>query len=205
MCTGSKPPKDNSAEIAAKAEADRQNRISLGVENIDNAFAGYNDQFYQDHTNQYQDYYMPQLDDKYSDAVKKLTLQLATTGNLTAKTGADQLSDLKEFYGQQGQAVTGQALNATQQLRTNVDNQMSQLYANNRAASDPGAASSGAISAAANLQPVAPSSPMANVFGDFFSNLGNVAAIRNAQSYNQGNGVESFGGGGGGSSVSVIS
>jgi hypothetical protein len=191
---GGSPPRDNSAAIAAKAEAQRQARIAQGKLGIDEQFSGFNDDFYQGHQDQYQDYYTPQLNDQYGDAVKRLTLQLAQTGNLTGSVGADQLSDLKKYYAQQGQAVTGRAIGATNQLRGDIDTRKSQLYADNRASADPGSAASAAASAAQFLQPAAPSSPLANTFGDFFDNLGNVAAIRNAGRYNQGTGVQSYGG-----------
>lgn len=191
MC-GSKPPKDNSAEIARREEAARQQRIAQGQSGIDSAFGGFNDDFYNKYTTDYTGYYMPQLDDQYSDAVKRLTLQLAQSGNLTGSAGAKQIADLEKYYDTQKTAVTNQANAATQSLRGNIDSRKSQLYADNRAAADPGSASAAASSAVTALQPSAPSSPLANVFGDFFSNLGNVAAVQNAKAYQQGTGVESF-------------
>jgi hypothetical protein len=192
MCT-SKPPKDNSAQIARAEEAKRQARIAEGQTGIDTAFTGFNDEFYDKYNNDYTGYYAPQLDDQYSDAVKRLTLQLAQSGNLTGSVGATQLSDLQKHYDQQKLAITNQGQSAVQALRSNIDNKKSQLYADNRAAGDPGAASAAAASAAQFLQPTAPSSPLANVFGDFFSNLGNNAAIKNARAYQQGNGVQQYG------------
>lgn len=195
MCK-SKAPRDNSAEIARQQEAARQRRIAEGQTNIDTAFADFNDDFYTGYQNQYLDYYNPQLEDQYSDAVKRLTLQLAQTGNLTGSAGANQLADLDQFYDQQKLAITNRAVDATNNLRGDIDNRKSQLYADNRAAADPGNASSAAASAATALQPAAPSSPLANAFGDFFNNLGNAAAIQNAQRLTQGTGVQTFGGSG---------
>lgn len=205
MCT-SKPPKDNSAEIARQQEAARQARITEGQSVIDNAFANYNDDFYNNYQQDYLGYYTPQLNDQYNDARKKLTLQLAQTGNLTGKVGADQFADLENFYNQQQLDLTNRAQGATNDLRSNVDSRLSQLYADNRAAADPGSATSAATSAAQALQPSAPTSPLGAVFGNFFSDLGNVAAIQNRnQTYSgQGSGVQSYGGGGSGSSVQVI-
>ena len=200
MC-GPKAPKDNSAEIAAQEEAARQKRIATGQASIDDAFAGFNDDFYNQYQNDYSGYYTPQLSDQYADSAKKLKLQLAQTGNLTGSVGANQLADLEEYYNNQQLAITGQSQDAVNQLRSNIDSSKSQLYADNRAAADPSNASAAAASAAASLQPSAPSSPLANVFSDFFSNLGNTAAISNAQGYSQGPGVQSYGGTGGGSSV----
>lgn len=198
-----KAPKDNSAAIAKAEEAKRQARITEGQQGIDQAFAGFDDPFYQGYQTQYMDYYNPQIDDQYKDAVKRLTLQLAQTGNLTGSTGAKQLSDLRKTYDTQKMAITNNAQNAVQSLRGSIDTKKSQLYADNRAAADPGAASAAASSAVQYLQPAAPSSPLANVFGDFFSNLGNVAAINNARGYQQGTGVKTYGKTGG-NSVDVI-
>ena len=199
-------PKDNSAEIARQQEAARQARISEGQTAIDNQFANFNDDFFTGYQNQYLDYYTPQLTDQYDDAVERLTLDLARTGNLTGSAGARQLADLQKFYDQQKTSITGRALDAANQLRGSVDSRKSQLYTDNRAAADPGNATSAAASAAQALQPVAPSSPLANVFGDFFSNLGNTNAIRNTQRLQQGTGVQNFGGGssGGGSSAFYV-
>lgn len=200
MCK-SKAPKDNSAEIARQQEAARQARIRTGQSNIDQAFSGFDDNFYQGYQDQYTGYYNPQLEDQYGDAVKRLTLQLAQSGNLTGSAGANQFGDLEEYYNQQRLALTNRALDAVNTLRGNIDNKKSQLYADNRAAADPGSASSAAASAVQYLQPTAPSSPLANVFSDFFSNVGNQAAIRNTQRINQGTGVQSYGSRGSGSSV----
>jgi len=202
MCT-SKPPKDNSAQIAAKQEKERQDRIAQGQSGIDSAFTNFNDDFYNNYSTTYNDYYNPQLDDQYGDAVKRLTLQLAQTGNLTGSVGADQLADLQKYYDTQKLAVTNRATEATNSLRGNIDNKKSQLYADNRAAADPSSAAAAAATAAQYLQPSAPSSPLANVFGDFFNNLGNVSALKNARSYAQGTGVQSYGGTSNGS-VDVI-
>lgn len=193
MCKSS-PPKDNSAEIARREEEARQARIAQGQANIDQAFGGFNDDFYNKYQDDYLGYYNPQLNDQYDDAVERLTLQLAQTGNLTGSVGARQLADLQKFYDTQKVGITNQALGATNDLRSNIDTRKSQLYTDNRAAADPGNAASAAASAVTALQPAPPSSPLANVFGSFFNDIGNVAAIKNAQQFRQGTGVQSFGG-----------
>jgi hypothetical protein len=193
MCKSS-PPKDNSAEIARREEEARQARITQGQASIDQAFGGFNDDFYNKYQDDYLGYYNPQLNDQYDDAVERLTLQLAQTGNLTGSVGARQLADLQKFYDTQKVGITNQALGATNDLRSNIDTRKSQLYTDNRAAADPGNAASAAASAVTALQPAPPSSPLANVFGSFFNDIGNVAAIKNAQQFRQGTGVQSFGG-----------
>ena len=199
-----KLPVDNSAEIARKAEEERQARIVQGTSAIDSAFSGFNDDFYNNYQNTYTDYYYPQLDDQYNDARKRLTLQLAKTGNLTSSAGINQMGDLQEYYNTQRTGITNQALNAANDLRADVDMRKSQLYADNRSAADPGSATSAAASAAAALQPTAPSSPLANTFADFFSNLGNSTALYNTSGRQQQTGVQNFNTGGSSGSYQVV-
>lgn len=203
MCN-SKPPRDNSAEIARQQEAERQARISEGQTAIDDAFSGFNDDFYNQYREDYTGYYNPQLNDQYGDARKRLTLQLAKTGNLTSSAGAKQMADLEQYYNTQQTGITNQALDAVNTLKGNIDARKSQLYSDNRAAADPGNAASAAASAATALQPTPPSSPLANTFADFFTNLGNSTAIYNqSRPYGQNVGVQTYGGGGN-SSVEYI-
>lgn len=203
MC-GSKSKKDNSAEIARQQEAQRQARILQGQQGIDQAFAGFDDNFFGGYQQQYSDYYDPQLNDQFNDARKRLTLQLAQTGNLTGSTGATQQANLQKYFDQQKMSVSNQSIEAAKKLRGDIDARKSQLYADNRAAADPGSAAAAAASAAQYLQPGAPSSPLADVFGDFFAQLGNVAALKNTQRLTEGTGVQSFGRGRSGGSVDVI-
>lgn len=197
MCMGGSTPKDNSAEIARAEEAARQEKIKQGTSAIDSAFTGFNDDFYNNYQTQYSDYYNPQLNDQYGDATKKLTLQLARTGNLTGSTGAEQLAKLQQYYDTQKTAMTNQAITAANTLRGNVDTKKSQLYQDNRASADPGNASSAAAAAAQYLQPSAPTTPLADMFTDFLNNYGNISALSNAQKLaGQSAGVGTYGSGG---------
>lgn len=180
MCSSS-PPRDNSAEIARQQEAERQARIAEGQGKIDEQFVGFNDDFYNNYQNTHNEYYYPQLDDQYTDARKRLTLQLARTGNLTSSAGANQMGDLQEYYNDQRTGITNQGINAMNDLRANIDATKTQLYNDNRSAADPGSAAAAAASAASNLQPGRPDSPLANVFASFFQSAGN-----SAQGYNMG-------------------
>jgi len=205
MCMSSpKMPVDNSAQIAREEEAKRQARIAEGRSAIDSAFNSYNDDFYNNYQQDYIGYYTPQLDDQYGDARKRLTLQLAKTGNLTSSAGANQMGDLQEYYNQQQTGITNQALNAVNDLRGNIDARKSQLYADNRSAADPGSAAAAAASAAGSLTPSMPQSPLANVFADFFSNLGNSTALYNTSGRQQQTGVQNFNTGGSSGSYQVV-
>lgn len=197
MCFGggSKAPIDNSAEIARQAEKERQARVDQSTGAIDSAFSGFNPDFYNKYQTDYTNYYYPQLDDQYGDARKRLTLQLAKTGNLTSSAGINQLGKLQGEYDTQRTGVTNQAIEASNKLRGDVDMRKSQLYSDARAAADPGSATSAAASAVGALQPSMPTSPLANTFADFFNNIGNATAIYNNSNGGgrpQSTGVQSF-------------
>lgn len=199
MCFSSpQVPVDNTAAIARKADEERQGKITQGQSAIDNAFSGYNDAFYKKYQDDYTNNYAPQLTDQYNDARKRLTLQLAKTGNLTSSSGLDQNAKLKNFYDTRTTGMTNEAIQAANNLRANVDSNKSQLYADNRSAADPGNAAALAASSAAALQPGIPASPLANTFSDFFNNLGNATAIYNTNNgggiNTQGNGVTNYSG-----------
>jgi len=179
MCSSS-PPRDNSAEIARQQEAERQARIVEGQKKIDEQFVGFNDDFYNDYQTKYNDFYYPQVDDQYTDARKRLTLDLARTGNLTSSSGANKMGDLQEYYNDQRTGITNQGLNSLNEIRANIDSTKTQLYNDNRSAADPGSAAAAAASAASNLQPGIPDSPLANVFSAFFQNAGGAASGYNA-------------------------
>lgn len=187
-----KAPKDNSAQIAAQQEAARQAKVTEGQAAIDNSFTGFNDEFYNKYGTDYTNYYTPQLTDQYTDARKRLTLQLAKTGNLTSSAGANQLAELQKHFDTQNTGITNQSLAAINALKGNIDQRKSQLYADNRAAADPANAGRAAAEAAAALQPGPPTSPLANTFNDFFNNIGNAAAIYNTNG-TQGTGVQNYG------------
>ncbi len=192
MCTSSKPPVDNSAAIARQAEAERQARVEQGISSVDSAFTGFNPDFYNKYQSDYTGYYYPQLDDQYSDARKRLTLQLAKTGNLTSSSGINQMGDLQKYYDTQRTGVTNQAIDATNRLRSEVDSRKSQLYADARSSADPGSAASAAASAAQALQPGLPVNPLANTFADFFNNLGSTAAVYAGSNTGQQGGTQIF-------------
>jgi len=198
-------PYDNSADIARAAEESRQQRIKEGQSSIDQNFSSFNDDFFNKYQQDYTGYYSPQLDDQYSDARKKLTLQLAKTGNLTSSYGIDRMGDLKELKEGKYGSITNEALNAANSLRSNIDARKSQLYQDNLNAADPGSAASAAASAATSLQPAIPNSPLANAFADFFNTSGNAASVYGRNSGRSSDfGVQNYNSSGGNSSSRVV-
>lgn len=170
MCMGG--AKDNSAQVARDAEAKRQASINSGMERIDQTFKPFNDDYFAKQGQSYNDYYLPQVEDQYQDARKKLTYNLARGGGLNSTAGAEQLGHLTEEYTKQRGTIGEQALAEQQRQRGvmegNRSNVVNQLYSS----ANPEAA---AASAAANAtQMTAP--PAYSALGDLFGKFAGTAA-----------------------------
>jgi hypothetical protein len=97
MCLGSKPPKDNSAEIARQNEEARQAKILAGQKSIDDTFGGtFNDGYFDKLASDYESYYNPQLVSQYDDALKELTFQTARGGNAESTAANDLFAKLEK-------------------------------------------------------------------------------------------------------------
>lgn len=165
------PPKDNSAELARQREEERQARIDEGRGEIDEAFKPFDDTYFSGVEKTYSDYYTPQIDDQYADARKKLVLALSRTGNLNAGAGAQQLGSLKQKYDTQSTAYANQARDQANEYRGKIENEKSDLYAQNRSAADPAAIAVDAASRAGTLSTAPSASPIGALFSDVLSNI----------------------------------
>lgn len=171
MCF-SKPPQDNSAEIARQQELERQQRIQQGRASIDEAFSVFTPEYFDKYQQDYLGYYNPQVDEKYEDTQSKLRYNLARAGTLDSTPGLNAFGDLADAYTDQRRAVQSDALDASNKIRTSVEQNKSDLYAQNTAAADPSLAAIQAVGRAGSLQTAPSYSPI----GDIFSGLANAGA-----------------------------
>lgn len=164
MCMGAK---DNSAQIARDAEAKRQASINSGMERINQTFQPFNDDYFAKQGQSYNDYYLPQVEDQYQDARKKLTYNLARGGGLNSTAGAEQLGHLTEEYTKQRGAIGEQALAEQQRQRGvmegNRSNVVNQLYSS----ANPEAAAASAAAGATQMTAPPAYSALGDLFGKF--------------------------------------
>ena len=128
--------KEEYARQNAEEEA-RQGRITQGKANIDNAFAGYDDNFYSGQAQNYMDYATPQIEDQYGDALRSLTNALSRNGVSQSSMAADrrakiekQLANAQTDAARQGQSFA----NDTRQSLAGVKNN---LISQNQSLADP--------------------------------------------------------------------
>lgn len=167
MCLGSKPKVDNSAAQRAQQEEEaRQARIRQGRDSIDTAFKQYDDPFFDGYKNQYTEYYNPQIDQQYKEAVDQLTARLAGQGMLESTAGAAQFGKLSESLARNRTDVQNRALDASNNLRSKIEANRSDLYALNQSSADPDSVNARALASAQTyIQPPA-FSPLGQVFAD---------------------------------------
>lgn len=171
MCGGS-PPQDNSGEIARQQEQARQARIAQGKENIDKAFEVFTPDYFDKYKQDYLDYYNPDVDRQFTEARKDLRYNLARAGTADGTPGQKAFSDLILAYGDQRRAVASKALEAVNSVRSDVEQNKSDLYSQNVATADPSLAAASAVGRAGSLQTPPSYSPL----GDLFSGFTNAGA-----------------------------
>lgn len=164
MCMGGGGAKDNSAEIAAQQEAQRQANIAAGQRAIDSAFSRFNDNYYKGVQDAYLNNYDPQINQQYNKARQQLQLNLSRSGALNSSAGAGALSNLQNQYNQTLSSYGQNAIDAANQQRTSVENARQALYSQNVAAADPSASAASASAKAGSIAAPASYSPLGDLF-----------------------------------------
>ena len=163
MC-GPTPSQDNSAALARQQEQERQQRINEGKAKIDDAFSVFTPQYFNQFKNDYLAYYNPQVDDQFGDARKGLRYNLARAGTQDSTAGQKAFSDLTENYGDRRREIASKALEATNNIRSQVEQNKGDLYSQNTASADPSLAAIQAVGRAGSLQSPPAFSPLADLF-----------------------------------------
>lgn len=155
------------ADQTAKAASLKQ-----GMGNIDNAFSGFNDDYFNNLAKQYTDYAQPQLDDQYNEQKKNLTYALARGSNLNSSVAGDQQALLDRQYAQNETGLQSTGMGYASQARKDVQANKNDVVSQLNASYDANAANTSALSAAKALAAPVQFSPL----GQLFTNISAVAA-----------------------------
>ncbi len=169
-----------------KAEAERQRQAMLAAENtrqgnikagnsaIDNAFAQFNDDYFNKASNSYAGAQLPELNNQLTQARGDLTAQLAERGTLESSIGAHRFGQLEERAGNARAGIGNAATDFANGLRSNVDTAKNKLYDLSLSAADPAAVSARSIGESTSLARSGATpqlQPLGNVFSDFLTPL----------------------------------
>ncbi len=168
----------------AEEEA-RQGRIKQGKENIDAAFAGYDDAFYDQTAADYRNFAAPQITEQYENALMGLRQALARSGQLQGTERIRRENKLKRDLAaaevaaaRRGEAIAGD-------MRSNLANVKANLLSQNASLADPTLiAQTAANQIMANTQ-VPEYSPISNLFANATEGLATQAQLeaRNKNRY----------------------
>jgi hypothetical protein len=166
---GSGAAAQQQASLLAQQANTRANAIKSDTASIDSAFQPFNDDYYSNFTKAYEANQEPQLDFGYGRAGDQLQANLASSDQDEGSTGARQTADLAQTYGTAQGNIANSAADATNQLRSTVDNAKTGLYGLAQSATDPLTMGEQAQASAGAL--VAPQSypTLGNVFSDVLS------------------------------------
>lgn len=151
MCkSGSSKASRQQAEEARRQEEERQQRIAQGASIIDQAFAGYDDDFYSDRYQSYVDFANPQREDNIEAGAKLLAASLARQGITESSVASEKKEDLAKADSTMGREIAANALRYENMARANINDAKQRLLEQNAALADPGVASRLSATAASN-------------------------------------------------------
>lgn len=176
------------AERQRKLEEDRQGRITQGRTAIDQNFAQFNDQFYNDRAKAYTDYALPELDSQYKDSMRNLVAALARSGNLQSSVRAEKMAGLDEDYAKRKLDIQNTGRDYANQSRSTVDQSRANLITQNLSLADPNAISANAMADARTLAQMPSFSPLGQLLADATTGLATQADLerRGIARYNTG-------------------
>jgi hypothetical protein len=169
-------------------EQARQARINTGMSSIDSTFSGFDDNFYKNRQQAYIDYAMPEVQRQAAAAHRALVYALARNGNLDSSGAIRKDQDLTTDTNKAALEVGNQALDQSNQTRSQIENIRSGIVAQLNATGDDQAAANSALRQTQNLNMPQGFSPMGQMFSDFLSGVSQIGS-------NDANGYSGFVGG----------
>ena len=165
------------AERARQEEEARQARIRQGNEEIDSAFAKFDDDFYKQQTQNYLDYATPQLTDQFNDAAKQLTLSLANAGLLNSSVAAQKRADLDKKLGLNRKMIADKGNEYSLQSRKGIDAARGDLQNQNMNLANPTLVAQNAALRAQSLNQLPAYQPLVELFADATDGIATQAAL----------------------------
>lgn len=173
MCMSKKAPKDNSSAYNRALDEQKQAKINAEVGNINEAFRGYDDNYFRGVSNAYMQHYQPELAKQYQKAREQLIYTMPGGGQGTAYNSA--LADLDEENSKHLADLQNQSLSYAADYRNNIEGERSSLMNMASLNAGSGAAAQQAVNTAKSLS----TPPAFSALGDLFAKVATNAAMAN--------------------------
>jgi hypothetical protein len=152
------------ASDLVKQQKQQQQAIENATKQINQSFAGYTPDWYQQQTSKFESAQMPQLQEQLGQTQKQLGFQLAGQG-LGDSSAAKQLGEsLSTEYGKQQQNVAQQALAQTQGLQRNIEQARSNLIGEASASQSPSTIAQQSLNVASEYAAPSAMQPLGQMF-----------------------------------------
>ncbi len=117
------------AQLAQSQEVERQRqaKIAGNSSSIDDAFSQFDDNYYKKASDNVTSFYTPQLEQQFSDAQRKVALDLAEHGQSDSSVAARKAGELKTMYDTNLQNIQSKAQDAANQAKTDVSTRKGNL------------------------------------------------------------------------------
>lgn len=158
-------------QMLLKQESDRKSNIAAGNANIDSAFGGFNDDYYQKAQGTYTGAYLPEINRQETRSMDRLKSALAGRGVLESTVGASAMADLSEAAAKERAGVASAGVDFVNSLKNKVADTKTSLYGQSQAAADPNAIASAATGQASALAEQGQLTPSPSGLGDLFGSL----------------------------------
>lgn len=169
LISGGGSSQKKALQAAQAAERDRQNRITTGMGQINSAFAGYDDNFYNNRAKSFLNYAMPQLAQQYQSTRNQIGFNLANRGISDSSQAQNQWSNLYQQVGQQKQGLVDQAQAQENQLRQQVQGLRGNVINTLYQTADPSQAGQGIASAISQIKQPSVYPALGNMFGNLLN------------------------------------
>jgi hypothetical protein len=158
MCFSSGGASDRYASEQRAAEQVRKSQINRGMGAIESQFNKFDNKFYDQQSQNYLDFAMPQVNQQYGDATRGLGYALARQGIGASSEGNRRYGNLLQDYQLNRQGVVDKSRDVAATARSNIEAARSGVIQDLYSTADPAAAAKSALSKAQYLAvPQAPS------------------------------------------------
>lgn len=168
------------SQLQAQNQAQQQ-LTNQSVQQINNAFSGFNPQFYQNAQNAYTNWALPQLGQQQRDTQKQMGFSLANSGLTNSGAANTERNALSAQTAQAQQSIANNAVQTSNTLKQQIGQEQANLIGQAQSATSPSTIGQQATAAASGFTAPSSFAPLGQLFNQFGSMY---LAGQNANTYN---------------------
>jgi hypothetical protein len=173
--------------IEQEAKA-KEERIRAGQTTIDNAFAQFGDDYYNNYAQSYVDAQNPDIEYQYDRSLDKAKATMAKRGVGNSTIAGNLYGDLYGDYLGGKETAASEAQTKSKQLRSTIEDAKTGLYSLNQESADPETMATKAMASATALTPTSATSNVGDLFSSTLSPFLSYVKASSYSPYSKGTG-----------------